>query len=58
MPLIKFNIIHHLYTVKLLDNPVVTDKAKMYKNGPGSLGPSRQSGPRSAFFKFFVSGVN
>ena len=56
MPVIKFSIIHHFNTVKLLDNPVVTDKATMYKNGPGSLGRIHQSGPRSAFF--FVNEVN
>ena len=34
-------------------NPAVTDKAKMYKNGPRSLGRDHQSGPRSPFLFFY-----
>ena len=34
-------------------NPVVTDKGKMYNNGPRSLGRGHQSVPRSPFIIFF-----
>ena len=32
----------------------MTDKAKMYNNGPRSLGRGHQSGPRSQFFIFIM----
>ena len=55
----KFNINHRFNTVQLLQhisiNPAVTEKAKMYKNGPRSLGRGHQIGPRSPFFMSWMN---
>ena len=46
--IIKFNIIHYCQIIIAYSKPA----AKMYKNGPRSLGRGHQNGQRSPFFIF------